>query len=169
MIIAFTGKAGSGKSAAAKFLQREHGFTIHKFAGPLKNMMRCLGLDEEHIEGVYKEAPLALLCGKSPRYAMQTIGTQWGRDIIGEDLWINAWLNTMPQGDVVVDDCRFENEYDAVKTLGGKVYQIVRDVDDLEIQHESENGLDGLPMNGLIFNDKGVATLEMQVWEILRA
>jgi putative protein kinase ArgK-like GTPase of G3E family len=77
-IIGLTGLMGSGKSLAAQELERI-GFTRTRFAGSLKDMMRVLGLTEEEIEGNLKETACALLGGKTPRYAMQTIGTEWGR------------------------------------------------------------------------------------------
>lgn len=129
-VIAFTGLAGSGKSTVAEHLTRHHGFTRVRFAGPLKEMMRALGLTEAEIEGDRKEVPCELLGGRTPRYAMQTIGTEWGRNIIARDLWIRAWraaVDKLPAGaSVVVDDCRFPNEADAVRALGGVLVRIVR-------------------------------------------
>lgn len=129
-LIAFTGLAGSGKSTAAQHLVKTHGFTRLRFAGPLKDMMRALGLTEAEIEGDRKETPCELLGGKTPRYAMQTIGTEWGRDLIASDLWIrafNAALAKVPEGvPVVVDDCRFPNEADAIVAAGGVLVRVVR-------------------------------------------
>lgn len=129
-VIALSGAAGSGKSTAADYLVRMHGYERVKFAGPLKAAMAALGLTERHIEGDLKEAPCALLQGKTPRYAMQTIGTQWGRDLIGQHFWIGLWeraaLEVLDSGGrVVVDDCRFANEADAVRKLGGVVVRLV--------------------------------------------
>jgi hypothetical protein len=128
-IIALSGAAGSGKSTAAAHLV-DKGYTLVKFAGPLKDMMRAIGLSEEHIEGILKEQPCALLQGQTPRHAMQTIGTQWGRDIIGPHFWIGLWearaLEVLDSGGrVVTDDCRFENEADAVRKLGGSVVRLL--------------------------------------------
>lgn len=129
-IIAFTGLAGSGKSTAALHLVNSHGFKRIRFAGPLKDMMRALGLSEAEIEGDRKEKPCELLGGKTPRFAMQTIGTEWGRGIIAPDLWIrafNAALAKVPAGvPVVVDDCRFPNEADAIVAAGGVLVRVVR-------------------------------------------
>lgn len=129
-LIAFTGLAGSGKSTAAMHLVERHGFARIRFAGPLKDMMRALGLNEREIEGDLKEKPCELLGGKTPRYAMQTIGTEWGRDLIASDLWIrafNAALAKVPAGtNVVVDDCRFPNEADAITAAGGVLVRIER-------------------------------------------
>lgn len=126
MIIGLTGLAGSGKTTAAHRLIDVHGFTRHRMAGPLKTMLHCLGLDERHTDGELKEAPCDLLGGQTPRRAMQTLGTEWGRGLIGPDLWVNAWRATMPTGHVVVDDIRFVNEADAVRAAGGIVVRIDR-------------------------------------------
>lgn len=129
-IIAFTGLAGSGKSTAAAHLVNRRGFTRVRFAGPLKAMMAALGCTPEEIDGSKKELPCDLLGGKTPRHAMQTIGTEWGRDLISPDLWIRAWqaaLAKVPADvPVVVDDCRFPNEADAVIAAGGLVVRIER-------------------------------------------
>jgi len=128
-VIALAGPAGSGKSTAARHLIEQHGYTLVKFAGPLKAMMRAIGLTDEHIEGSLKEVPCKLLCGKTPRWAMQSIGSNWARDMIGPDLWRNIWFDTAADvldqgGRVVCDDMRFANEEAAVRDLGGRVVQL---------------------------------------------
>src|SRR5512139_111227 len=127
--IGLTGKLKSGKTEAALTLCKR-GFTRVRFAGPLKSMMRCLQLTDAEIEGALKERPCDLLCGKTPRHAMQTIGTDWGRLMIGEDLWVNAWkrlvLNHNEEQPIVCDDVRFDNEVAAVRELGGIIVQIER-------------------------------------------
>jgi hypothetical protein len=129
-IVAFTGLAGSGKSTAAAYLVERHGFQRVRFAGPLKAMMVALGCTHEQIDGSEKETPCDLLGGKTPRHAMQTLGTEWGRNLITPDLWIRAWQNAVakvPAGvPVVVDDCRFPNEAEAVRFAGGVIVRIER-------------------------------------------
>ena len=107
-----------------------------------------------------KEFPSDILNGLTPRYAMQTIGTDWGRKMIGDSLWVNAWRNTLPKGNIVVDDVRFENEADAVRELGGLVVRLTRR-DTLAVgNHESEK-LD-LQEDWLIENNKGVNDLQKE-------
>jgi hypothetical protein len=129
-LIAFTGLAGSGKSTAAAHLVNRHGFTRLRFAGPLKAMLAALGCTAAEIDGDRKEVPCALLGGKTPRHAMQTLGSEWGRDLIASDLWIrafNAALVKVPTGaPVVVDDCRFPNEAEAITAAGGVMVRIDR-------------------------------------------
>lgn len=129
IILGITGYKGSGKSTVAKELHAR-GFTIVKFAGTLKNMLRNLGLDDRHLEGDLKEEPCDLLGGKTPRLAMQTLGTEWGRGMISNSLWIDDWkrrVNLHPSYiRICVDDLRFPNEQLAIRELGGEVLFVDR-------------------------------------------
>lgn len=143
-VVALAGLAGSGKSTASKYLVEKHGYQLVKFAGPLKDMLRAIGLGEGHIEGAHKETDLAMLSGHTPRHAMQTLGTEWGRKCMGEDFWTNLWRSRVDGalafgGRVVVDDCRFPNEADEVRKLGGVVWQLVGR-GGIAGSHESEAG-----------------------------
>lgn len=166
MIIALTGYAGSGKSTAAKHLVDRHGFTLVKFAGPLKSMLRCLGLGDREIEGDLKEQPHPVLCGQTPRRAMQTLGTEWGRNLIGSDLWVRVAMESalavLDQGGrVVIDDCRFENEAAAIKAAGGTIIRINRPGTGLAHAHASEI----LPPYDLeVFNARDVVQFEEALW-----
>lgn len=137
-LLALCGPIGSGKSAAAQAL-RKRGWRLHKFAGPLKAMLRGYYRSqrltyqeiEARIEGDLKETPDPLLGGQTPRLAMQTLGTEWGREIIAPDFWIEALRGPveadLAQGlKVVIDDCRFPNEAALVRALGGEVVMLLR-------------------------------------------
>ena len=151
MIIGFTGPIGCGKSFAARHLVNNHGFTIHKMAEPLKSMMRAIGLTDQHIEGALKEVPCDLLCGKTPRRAMQTLGTEWGRALVGDDLWVNLWRHTLPAGRIVCDDVRYANEAATVRSLGGIVIEIRREGVGTHGAHASER-FDGVVADRVIYN-----------------
>lgn len=129
-IIAFTGPIGAGKTTASNQLEKE-GFTRIRFAGPLKAMCMAFGLSREQVDGALKETPSELICGKTPRFFMQRLGTEFGRNIIGDDLWLRAFrhqVDTLPADvPVVVDDARFPNEFALVRQLGGIVVYIDRD------------------------------------------
>jgi energy-coupling factor transporter ATP-binding protein EcfA2 len=133
-IIALTGYAGSGKSTVASALVRL-GYTHTKFAGPLKGMLRALYRStdmpfaeiERRIEGDLKEIPDRLLNGRTPRQAMQWLGTEWGRGYFGDDFWVGMWAAGLRNGKrYVVDDCRFPNEADAIRSRGGVIVFIDR-------------------------------------------
>lgn len=145
-LIALTGKAGSGKTTIAQELERR-GFVRLRFAGTLKAMLRVLGLTAEQVDGDKKSEPCDLLGGKTPREAMQLLGTQWGRELIDEDLWVRATMREaasyLADGqDVVIDDCRFENEALAMHDFErGYVVGLTRKGEGIEGDHASERGL----------------------------
>ncbi|RWX28469.1 deoxynucleotide monophosphate kinase [Rhizobium leguminosarum] len=169
-VVAFTGVAGSGKSTATRYLVEQHGYTLVKFAGPLKDMMRALGLDDRQIEGDLKEIPSDILAGRTPRHAMQTLGTAWGRDCIGEDFWIGLFMRrasivTNAGGRVVTDDCRFPNEAQAIRRLGGDIFKI-EGRGGIAGEHVSEKGCGDQDL--VIANGGEVALLHKRVGEALR-
>ncbi|OJH57796.1 deoxynucleotide monophosphate kinase [Agrobacterium pusense] len=164
-VIALTGLAGSGKSTASKYLVEKHGYQLVKFAGPLKDMLRAIGLSEGHIEGAHKETDLAMLSGHTPRHAMQTLGTEWGRKCMGEDFWTNLWRSRVDGvlafgGRVVVDDCRFPNEASEVRKLGGVVWRLVGR-GGIAGSHESEAGCGAADVE--IHNTGEIADLRRQL------
>tara|TARA_R110000764_G_scaffold36123_1_gene80780 strand:+ start:589 stop:1131 length:543 start_codon:yes stop_codon:yes gene_type:complete len=127
-LVAFVGPIGSGKTACAEYFCKKYGYTNIKFAGPLKRMLKEMGLTDEHLEGALKEQPCDILAGRTPRWAMQTLGTEWGRDLIGENLWGNVWehaaMQLLPTQPVVTDDLRFQNEAERVRKMGGMIVRL---------------------------------------------
>lgn len=167
-VVALTGRAGSGKSTLADYLIERHGYVRVKFAGPLKAMMRAIGLSDAHIEGELKELPCPLLQGKTPRYAMQTIGTEWGRDIIGPEFWTGLWADVANDvldngGRVVCDDCRFDNEADTVRRFGGVVIEL-QGRGGIGGGHASEGGIDA---DMVLHNVGSVADMYARADEVL--
>jgi hypothetical protein len=151
-IVGVAGYAKSGKSTVADYLIAEHGFKRFKFADGLKDMLRVVGMSDEQIEGGLKETPSAILCGHTPREAMQSLGTEWGRKCVGEDLWVNLWANRVQQHleahqahRVVVDDVRFPNELARVLQMGGRVLRIERAGIAPTNGHSSETAIDDAP------------------------
>lgn len=131
ILIGICGLKGSGKSEVAKRLEIALSARRVRFASPLKDMLRVLGLSEDEIEGRLKEAPCDKLCGKTPRHAMLTLGTEWGREMIGPNLWMGAWqrnaLSHLAAGsNVITEDLRFPNEYEALVEAGGIVLRVAR-------------------------------------------
>lgn len=143
-LIAFTGLAQSGKTTAAKFLWN---YRRMSFADPIKDMLKAL------TPATDKDATPPELCGRSVRYALQTLGTEWGRHAICHNMWVenmrsrvrtflrdNGWGWGEEQG-VAIDDLRFDDEAKMIKQEGGKIVHIYRP--GLErMTHESENGID---------------------------
>jgi len=167
-LIGFTGLAGSGKDTAGQVFV-DHAWQKFSFAEPLKAMLRTLlefRLDgskgtypAQYTDGDRKEHVTDLLMGKTARHAMQTLGTEWGRDLIHPDLWIDTFKRrasrAMRDGTgIVVTDVRFPNEVEAIKSLGGKVFRVVRDPGPVVSgMHSSEALVTMLSVDAEIFND----------------
>jgi hypothetical protein len=173
-VIGITGLAGAGKSSAASLLMIHHGFRLVKFADPLKDMLRSIGLGIDEIEGHKKGLPCRLLGGRSPRYAIQTLGTDWGRSLISDSLWTNifrarAKVLLLDGSPVVCDDVRFENEVDVIRDLGGEIWNIRRNVAGRIGAtgglpgHESESGVAARRADRTINNNGTLDELLLQV------
>lgn len=141
IIIGIVGPKGSGKSEVAKFLSKNYDFERTRFADSLKNMlMTGFNLSRDQVDGDLKEVPTDKLCGKTPREVMMTCGTEWGRNMIHQDIWVTAWGNSLPNSNrIVVDDMRFPNERRAVKRMGGIVIRVERPGFEHDPCHESES------------------------------
>ena len=181
-VYAFAGKRGSGKSTASQALI-DMGFVDLKFADPLKNMLRAMyatcGVDEKtierKIEGDLKEVPCEWLRGKTPRYAMQTLGTEW-REMIATDLWSEMFVNRVESGrygdKIVCSDFRFPgHEEDALERLNAYTYRIERPggADDEASKHPSESQMDKLRVRGVFRNNTTVEDLQEFVRDLVEA
>ena len=161
-IVALVGAAGCGKSTVADILQGM-GYHRLKFSQPLKDMLKAIGLSDEHTEGRLKEVPCDLLSGRTPRYAMQTLGTEWARDIMAKDFWLNLWRTKAQQYDkIVAEDCRFANEAALVKSMGGNLWRINRLGYDYN-GHSSDTEMEDLNCDCVINNHSNEADLRMMV------
>jgi hypothetical protein len=171
-IIGLAGPAGSGKSTIARTLRYRHGFIEQSFAYYLRDFILWVsGLSLDDLEQ-QKEDPHSLLCGKSPRYAMQTLGTEWGRNLIGPDLWVNllarridVWpARSLPPG-LVISDVRFENEADWVRERG-ELWHLQRP--GIPVQsHSSESGVAITDRDVVVDNDCDLATLDARIAGLL--
>ena len=150
IIIGFAGKKSSGKSTAATHLCQKLGFVKHSFADPIRAMafqfIKSFGYsdqDTDHYIRVGKEVPIPLI-GRTARMIMQTLGTEWGRYHVRDDVWIRAeqfkLIHTRDQR-IVFDDIRFENEAELIRDKGGIIIHIDRDDLVDPDHHASERGI----------------------------
>jgi len=168
-IIGLTGPAGSGKSTVAAILRQNHGFTEESFAQPIRDFIHGLIAPETPCSEMMreqKESPHPLLYGKSPRYAMQTLGTEWGRNLIHPDFWITLLerdlrdcADILPR--VVISDVRFHNEASWIRERG-ELWHLTRP--GLPVNsHASESGIAITDRDIVLDNDCGLDYLERQI------
>ena len=160
-----------GKGEVAKALN-EMGFRTVKFADTLKSMIRTFfqdwGLDpfvmEACVEGEWKEAPIVGL-DQTTRHLMQTLGTDWGRNLVHPDVWIKVAMRKINRlleagHRVVVDDMRFPNEYAALDHRGAHMIRIDRPGQVAPNGHVSEGQLNEHPYRAQILNNGTLEELQ---------
>lgn len=212
-IIGIIGFKGSGKDTVGDFLVQEHDFKRDSFAGSLKDAVAAIfGWERDMLEGAtrasreWRESPDEWWEAKldwsnhpgryiserfTPRVALQFWGTDLLRKNFHNDLWIMSLQNRIrqQQGSVVITDCRFPNEFKAIKELGGQVWRVRRGPEpdwfeqgflaasgmlcsvykmkELGI-HESEWAWLNLPFDQVIENDSSIEALHTKVQCLLQ-
>lgn len=166
MIVGITGRKGHGKDAlGAEFVRLS--YRRDYFAAPIKAAIKLmLNMSDEQVHGSveHKEA-VDDRYGITPRWAMQSLGTEWGRDMIHEDVWAVSCLSrieTSDHEDWVVTDTRFPNEVRILRAHGATLVRIRRpnaDTGQFE-NHPSEDQIDNLAVDIEVINDGTLAQLE---------
>lgn len=123
MIIAFSGRRGTGKSVAAQYLVMNYGFKVISFAAKLKEIANILfPFEPKDLYGINKEKPF-LEYDWSPRDFMIKFGNFlrfWD-----ENYWVNIALKGI-KGNIVIDDLRFKNEAKILKEKEAKLIRLER-------------------------------------------
>jgi hypothetical protein len=98
------------------------------------------------------------------REMLQRLGAEVGRAMLGEDVWVNLTFSNLPDGaKIVVTDCRFPNEAEAIKKMGGKMWRVERDGYEPANAHISETALDDWDFDEVFFNNGSIEELHSQV------
>jgi hypothetical protein len=204
MIIGIVGNIGEGKDTVAEYLVNQHNFKRESFAGTLKDAVAAVfGWDRILLEGQTAEsrawretvdqwwADRLSMSNLTPRYVLQQWGTEVCRKSFHGDIWIASLENKLRTitTDVVISDCRFPNEFTAIKNAGGIIIRVTRglepewhqyvngaiagNIDDiLMLQHcgihESEWAWYGLSVDHIIDNNSTIDELYVKVAKIVK-
>lgn len=141
MIIGVLGLIGSGKGTVSDILVSE-GFVKESFAAPVKDAVAAIfGWDRALLEGdtiesreFREETDLfwteALGRNITPRLALQLMGTEAGREVFGEDVWVQSLMyRASSNKNTVIADVRFPNEIEAIRKAGGHLVLVKRGED----------------------------------------
>lgn len=140
MILGVTGFIGSGKDTIADYLCTFYGFKRLSFAGSLKDAISSIfGWDRELLEGTTKTSRewrekrdewWSEKLGKeiTPRWILQYWGTEVCRNGFHPDIWVASVENKLrnAKDNIVITDCRFANEVQAIKNANGITCRVER-------------------------------------------
>lgn len=175
-LIGFTGPMGSGKSTAIEHIRNATNTPVNniKFAKPLYDLQEAI---YNRVSSVYRR-PADFV---KDRKLLQWLGTEWGRGL-DEDLWRKLWAaevehcyNHVPNGWIVCDDVRFDNEASLVKYMGGHVIRLEcnRNLDRITTgngitKHPSELGIAAEYVDYHINNDGTIEEFKTKLSEVFK-
>jgi len=170
---------GAGKSTVAKIIKEiRPEFEIRPFSGPIKMMVESLlivhGYNHNQRkfylhDSVGKETPLNLIAGEpTARKLMQTLGTEWGRELISPKIWTNAWREECLIEKFIADDVRFIQEVDTVRSLHGQIVAVVGHNELACGEHKSEMlKLSDFQPDYIIHNNRSIEELKIKIKTVL--
>lgn len=163
MIIGLSGYAQVGKDTVANYLVENYGYRRVAFADPIREALYRLNpkIDIADMRGVYLASAVDGLGwenikvdSQDARLLLQRMGTEVGRQLFGEDFWVDRALHGVSKFDkVVLTDVRFPNEYRAIKSREGIVWRVEKTGVSAVNNHASETALDQQAFDGIIVNN----------------
>jgi hypothetical protein len=199
MLIAISGYAQAGKDTIADRLCDVHGFRRVAFADLLRRCAEALDpivglhitpaievtsagdmtpqfIDPDAAVITYREALEIYGYEESKsrfpefRGILQRLGTDVGRKLLSDNIWVDATLASLEPGiDYVITDARFPNEAEAVTREGGLMVRVERIGTGPVNDHPSEVALDDWAFDHIITNDGTIEELNDKVDRLIRA
>jgi hypothetical protein len=138
LIVGIVGFIGSGKGTVGDILVNEYGYQKMAFADPVKDATAAIfGWPRHLLEGdtedsrAFREAVDPYWSQKfgypvTPRWALQKVGTEAGRDVFHQNLWVDGLERRINSDKVIISDVRFPNEIQKIREIGGHIVRVVR-------------------------------------------
>ncbi|NIO44441.1 MAG: hypothetical protein GTN36_02705 [Candidatus Aenigmarchaeota archaeon] len=167
-LIAFTGTKGVGKSTARDILKA--------LCKPFVNMLVTPSLADpiKHIASMANQ-----YLGRKDvkdRKLLQLLGTEWGRNTISQDIWIDRLHKNIeehiqdPNDLVIIDDVRFDNEAKYIKNNNGILIRVCgpsRIKNDGIKGHASESGVHPMYIDITLNNNTNIKEFHNSIVELL--
>ena len=180
MIISLSGWATSGKDTVADILVENRGFVKYAWADTLRLAAEALdpivGVNEDGSWIRYTDALTTYGYNEAKalfpefRQVLQRIGTEVGRDLIGDNVWIDATIRRINRdrlltSRIIITDTRFPNEAEAVKSLSDDnlVVRVTRVHVGPQSDHPSEMALNEYEFDHEILNSGTIDDLKSKV------
>ena len=142
MLIGIVGFIGSGKGTVGELLVANHDYESESYAKALKDAAASIfSWNRAMLEGDTNESRFWReqrdrfwsekldIKNFTPRLALQWLGTEAGRRVFGENLWVAGVEKRWKEAgcpNTVITDCRFPNEIEMIRENDGKVIRIKR-------------------------------------------
>lgn len=169
-LIGLGGKLRSGKDAFADYLVEHHGYVkmgmsdiLHQSALAMNPIVHVGDRDILRYADATEELGYVEAKEEYPEYRafLQRMGTEFGRNIIDEDLWVDLTRerildHTLVGGAVVVTGIRFPNELKMIDDIGGRSIWINRPglaTAESHATHASESGVAAEDFDIVVQND----------------
>lgn len=170
MLIGLVGKKRSGKSTTTDHLIEKYGFEEISWAYPLKEIIgkELFGLSDDQLYGGDEHREVTIPeWNMSSRQILQVVGTDMFRKY-WPDFWVKVGMKRIlrlldEDRRIVVSDCRFPNECEAIKEVGGITIRIIRKDLVSTDTHASETALDDYETDYNIVSGEGVDVLKQAV------
>jgi len=177
-LIGISGYAGSGKDTVADYYIENSRFARYSLADPIKKAAsEMFGVPLAHFSDRELKEVVIPFWGFSPRYMAQIIGTECGRNLFRQDIWIkraeveyNKYRDNFNAGGMVIPDIRFENEAVWIQKMGGTLIHITRPDYDGDVGtagHASEAGYSDNLKDYTVINDGTIEDLYEKINKIL--
>lgn len=181
MLVGVSGYGHAGKDTIGAILVEDHGFIRASFADALREVAYAVNpivkaitsTDRNGLPRIVYLRYADLIGGlgyegakklSEVRDFLQRVGTEAGRRVLGEDIWVNTAMNRLePDKNYVFTDVRFPNEAGAVRDRGGVVWRVSRPGFGPVNGHPSETSLDDYNFDRHIENDSTLDDLRVAV------
>lgn len=180
MLIGITGHKFSGKSTVANLLLLALNYEVDSFARPLKEIVCALSgctmgqlEDYDFKENVIVPEHLWAFCANEKhnyRSLLQGMGDYLrskNPDIFIDSVFVGDTSN------IIISDCRFPNEAEAIKKRGGIIIKVVRDGIATDDTHQSETKIDEIEPDYVFVNNKSLKELRgavsaiVELWKVM--
>ncbi len=160
LILGLLGPQGVGKTTLADAVVERVGGVRLSFAEPIRQMLVALGVERTQFSH-HKHLPIPWLHNKTPRDLLRSLGTEWGRELVGPDIWVGAVLRQarQQQKPVIIDDVRFANEAKLLQDAGAMLALVVRPGVTFTYEHPSDCGLRDWSRLNFLVHSRNAAVL----------
>lgn len=177
LVVGLMGYAQAGKDTVGAFLVEHHGFVRVSFADALRDMLYALNPiayagsmgDWETVQEIVDSIgwDRAKVSYPEIRALLQRLGTEAGREILGQSIWVDTAIREVqPGGRYVFTDVRFPNEAATIRAMGGKLWRVKRPGTAPVNAHPSETALDDLEADTTISNNGPLPQLRSLIFSL---